>query len=345
MAKKTVKKKKTQVSYGPITENLKKMAAALMILAAITFLGAVLLRIFIEPPQTPVSTKKTPPSKESAVKESQTDKPVIKKNDPDKAVSEKTSEEDQESLEFEIYSEDTVRDEKPPQDQVRPGAKTPKVAIIIDDMGSDREVAEKFMDIGVKLTFAILPYGAYHKSLAARVNARGFEVMLHLPMEPNEYPKVKPGHGAIMAGMSPDTVLNKMNENLEEIPHIKGVNNHMGSRITANSTQMYQIFTAIKKKDLFFIDSRTTTNTVCKPSARLFKIPFAERDVFLDHVQSETEIDGQLKKLVSIAKARGFAVGIGHPHEETYEVLKKTLPAMSRDVAFVFASDVVSIPQ
>lgn len=337
MAKKSPKKKKTPAS-GPITENLKKMAAALMILAAITFLGAVLLRIFLEPSQPVVSTKKTPPPKESIVKEPQPEKTAIRKPESEKEP------DDEESLEFEIYSEDTIKEDKPGTDQIPPGDHTPKIAIIIDDIGNDRQIAEKFMDIGVNLTFAILPYGTYHKSLAARANARGFEVMLHMPMEPNEYPKVKPGRSAIMAGMAPDTVINRMNENMDEVPYIKGINNHMGSRITSNSTQMYQVFTAIKKKDLYFIDSRTTSNTICKPSARLFRIPFAERDVFLDHVQTEAAIEAQLKKLVIMAKAKGQAVGIGHPHEETYAVLKKMLPELGKEVSFVHASGVVKVP-
>jgi len=336
MAKKSTKKKKIPAS-GPITQNLKKMAAALMILAAITFLGAVLLKIFIEPSQHVVSTKKTL-TKETIIKEPQPEKIAAKKPSAEKAA------EDEESLEFEIYSEDSAQEDKTGQDQFKPGDRTPRIAIIIDDIGHDRQIAEKFMDIGVNLTFAILPYATYHKSLAARANARGFEVMLHLPMEPNEYPKVKPGRNAILAGMPPDTVINRMNENMEEVPYIKGINNHMGSRITANSTQMYQVFTAIKKKELYFIDSRTTSHTICKPSARLFRIPFAERDIFLDNVQSEAAIEAQLKKLVLIAKTKGQAVGIGHPHEETYAVLKKMLPETSKEISFVHASGIVKVP-
>jgi len=337
MAKKSTKKKKTPAS-GLVTKNLKKMAAALMILAAITFLGAVLLRIFIEPSQPVVSTKKPPLPKENIIKEQQSEKPLAKKPESEKAS------EDEESLEFEIYSEDNIKEDKTGQDQILPGDHTPKIVIIIDDIGNDRQIAEKFMDIGVNLTFAILPYGTYHKSLAARASARGFEVMLHLPMEPNEYPKIKPGRGAILAGMPPDTVINRMNEIMEEVPYIKGINNHMGSRITSNSTQMYQVFTAIKKKNLYFVDSRTTSNTICKPSARLFRIPFAERDIFLDNVQSEAAIEGQLKKLIKIAKTRGQAIGIGHPHKETYDVLKRMLPDMSKEVSFVHASSVVKVP-
>lgn len=337
MAKKSTKKKNKKPASGPITDNLKKMAAALMILAAITFLGAVLLRIFIEPSRPVISEKKTIQQRETLSKESRPEKVLPVKKEPEKLP-------EDEEIPYEIYSDETTLEVPPEKSRVSlPENHTPKIAIIIDDIGYDRQIAEKFMDLGVKLTFAVLPYGTYHKSLAARAHSRGGEVMLHLPMEPNEYPRIKPGKGAILADMSPDTIINLLNASMDEVPYIKGINNHMGSRITSNSAQMYQIFSGIKKKDLYFIDSRTTPKTICKPSARLFRVPFAERDIFLDHVQTEAFVDSQLKKLVALAKAKGQAIGIGHPHEETYSVLKRALPSIGGDVSFVHASEIAKI--
>ncbi len=352
MAKKSIKKKKNpvQVSPGPVTENLKKMAAALMILAAITFLGAVMLRIFIEPSR-PVSTEKKPvPSREGTSGDS-SKKPAIRQEPkPDDDImaesgQEKEQSDEYESLQFEIYGEDVSPGEAV---TVRPHQirdKTPEIAIIIDDIGHDRQIAERFMDTGVKMTFAILPYSTFHKSLAARIHARGFEVMLHLPMEPVEYPKIKPGKNAITADMSPDALIKTLASSLDAVPHIKGVNNHMGSRITADSTRMYQIFSVLKKKNLYFIDSRTTAKTVCRPSARLFRIPYSERDIFLDHVQTESSIESQLQKLTVIADKKGYAVGIGHPYRETAAVLARMLPGLQKRFKFVHASEIAVIPE
>lgn len=365
---KSVKKKNTAVreAPGPVTENLKKMAAALMIIAAITFLGAVLLRIFVEPSGHPSSAKAPMTSKEKISGDSQSEKktdlkpaekrqksggkPDDKTGDENKASieSEKKPDapDDYESLQFEIYGDDSYHQEEPVT--VKPhktGDSLPLIAIIIDDIGHDRQIAEKFMDTGISMTFAILPYSTFHKSLAARASARGFEVMLHLPMEPREYPKIKPGGGAILSDMTPDALISVLNSSIDEVPGIKGVNNHMGSAITADSSRMYQIFSVLKKKNLYFIDSRTTAKTVCRPSARLFRVPFSERDIFLDHVQTESSIASQLKKLTEIADKRGYAVGIGHPHRETAAVLAESLPGLQKKFRFVRASEIVRIPE
>ena len=118
----------------------------------------------------------------------------------------------------------------------------------------------------------------------------------------------------------------------------------MGSKITALSSKMYQIFSVLKKRNLFFIDSRTSPVSLCRPSARLLRLPFAQRDVFLDHVQEAYFVRKQLRELVRIAQITGEAVGIGHPHEVTYRVLLEELPTLRKKVKLVPASQVVHIP-
>ena len=117
----------------------------------------------------------------------------------------------------------------------------------------------------------------------------------------------------------------------------------MGSKMTAESGQMYQIFSILKKRDLYFVDSRTSAQTLCKPSARLFQIPFAQRDVFLDHRQDARFIRRQIKELIRIARRNGYAVGIGHPHTTTYEVLREMLPELKKVVQLVPASEIVHL--
>jgi polysaccharide deacetylase 2 family uncharacterized protein YibQ len=117
----------------------------------------------------------------------------------------------------------------------------------------------------------------------------------------------------------------------------------MGSKLTAESNQLYQIFSILKKRGLFFIDSRTTPKTLCKPSARMFKVPFAQRDVFIDHHQQPEFIRKQIKALIEIALRRGRAVGIAHPHLTTYRVLKEMMPELKEKVQFVPASEIVNV--
>jgi polysaccharide deacetylase 2 family uncharacterized protein YibQ len=217
----------------------------------------------------------------------------------------------------------------------------PKVAIIIDDLGYDRGMAEKFLLLDANLTASILPHSPSLEAISTLARTRGIETMLHLPMEPNEYPSVNPGPHALLASMPPDELITLLNHNLDSLPDAKGVNNHMGSRLTCESDQMQQIFTVLKKRGLYFVDSRTSADTVGRPTAHLFKVPFAERDIFIDHVPTPEFIRGQLDKLVKRAAKQGQAIGIGHPHKTTYTVLREMLPGLKKQVQLVPASQVV----
>ncbi len=245
---------------------------------------------------------------------------------------------------FEIYPEKEVPPHKPIPKPV-PGIpkELPKIAIIIDDIGYDKEIVEKFLGLDAIFTFSILPYSPFQKSIARSVHSKGFDVMLHLPMEPNEYPMVNPGPGALLTSMSPDQLINQLDRDLDSVPFVKGVNNHMGSKMTTVSTQLYQIFSVLKKRKLFFIDSRTTTETLCKPSAQLLQVPFAQKDVFLDHIQTPDFIRKQIHRLIHIANSHGEAIGIAHPHDVTYDVLRELLPELKKKAILVHASDVVHI--
>ena len=219
------------------------------------------------------------------------------------------------------------------------------VAIIIDDVGYDRKMADGFLDLGVPLTFSILPEGTFNDRIISEAHKKGVEIMLHLPMEPAGYPAVDPGPGALLASMGPDELIASLNANLEQVPGVRGVNNHMGSKLTASSEQMRQIFTILKKRHLFFVDSRTTKETRCRASAQLLQLPFAERDVFLDHEQTPAFVKKQLRLLIARAKKQGYAIGIAHPHPVTLEVLKAMLPELKRSIQITHASAVVAFQQ
>ncbi len=224
-----------------------------------------------------------------------------------------------------------------------PRGRLPQVAIIIDDIGYDRQLLGQLLALDIPLTFAVLPQSPFFQSSVKAIRARGREIMLHQPMEPEEFPQVDPGPGALLAAMSPDDLIAQLNRNLDALPGVKGVNNHMGSRLTAESARMYQVFSVLKERRLFFVDSRSTVATVCRPSARMFQVPFAERDIFLDHFQEAGFVRKQFKALIREADQHGQAVAIGHPYPVTVEVFREVLPALKKRVTLVSASEVVHV--
>ncbi len=247
---------------------------------------------------------------------------------------------DKKSPVFEIFPSPEPKPIKPKK---TPYPDFPKVAIIIDDLGYDLLIAQKFLRLDPSLTFSIIPHTPFQKRIAEAARKNGRELMVHLPMEPNEFPRVDPGPGALLISMSPDCLIEQLRKNLDTIPDAIGVNSHMGSRLTTESTQIYQVFSILKKRNLFFIDSFTTPHSVCKASARLLKLPFAQRDVFIDHRQEITFIRKQILHLVKIAQKHGEAVGIAHPYKITLAVLEEMLPEIKKNVKIVPASKVVHI--
>ena len=144
--------------------------------------------------------------------------------------------------------------------------------------------------------------------------------------------------------MTPDELLYQLRKNIDAIPHVAGVNNHMGSKMTALSPQMNQIFTVLKQRDLFFVDSLTGKESVCRPCAKLLQIPFAQRDVFLDNVQDQDYIKKQLDQLLAIAQRHGTAIGIGHPYKVTLLTLRSEMPRLKKKIQIIPVSALVNIP-
>ena len=245
---------------------------------------------------------------------------------------------------FEIYPKNDIPPHKPiPKTKPDVLTRLPQLAIIIDDIGYDETIAQKFLDLDAVLTFSILPHSTHDKRIAKLAHSKGFDVMLHLPMEPNEYPLINPGPGVLLTSMSPGQLIDQLNEDLDAVPFIKGVNNHMGSKMTTIAPQLHLIFSILKKRNLYFIDSRTTADTLCGPSAQLLQLPFAQKDVFIDHIPGPDFIREQIHRLIKIAGSHGEAVGIAHPHTTTYEVLREMLPELKEKTILVGASHIVHI--
>ncbi len=217
----------------------------------------------------------------------------------------------------------------------------PHVAIVIDDVGYHRAVAKRLIGLGPELTLSILPGSPFAQEILRTARLMGVEVMVHMPMEPEEYPRIDPGPGALLVRMGPAELMRRLHANLDAVPGAVGVNNHMGSRMTARTAQMYQILSVLRRRSLFFIDSRTSEASICRGPARMLQIPFARRDVFLDHDPTEAAVRRQIRLLVRMAQRHGEAVGIGHPYGVTFDVLSEMMEWLRERVRLVPASRIV----
>lgn len=203
-----------------------------------------------------------------------------------------------------------------------------KIAIVIDDLGGENHISQELLRWNLPLTFSILPFAPYSKSLASEAHQKGREVILHLPMEPRGYPRIKPGAGVLLGEMDEVELLRQLSEDIEAVPYIKGVSNHMGSRLTEDPEKMKIILSELKKRGLFFLDSRTTPQTVGLQTAESIGLRAMERTVFLDHSSNEGDIKHELERLIRISLATGKAIGIGHPHPATIKSLKEMIPKL-----------------
>jgi polysaccharide deacetylase 2 family uncharacterized protein YibQ len=215
------------------------------------------------------------------------------------------------------------------------------VAIIIDDLGYDFELARAFMGLGIPLSLSILPVAPYTEAIVFEAKNRDCELLLHLPMEPKNYPSLNPGPGALFVSMDDDEIRDITGHHLEQIPGVRGVNNHMGSCFTEKKDKMRVVLSELKRRNLFFIDSSTTGQSVGYHLARDMAIPSARRNVFLDNDLKPKAIGLQLERLLGIAKHSGGAIGIGHPNEETLATLRLYLPKLKQEVQLVHASKLV----
>ena len=221
---------------------------------------------------------------------------------------------------------------------VPPATPAPRIALIIDDIGFSLRRAELFLAAGIPITFSILPRLYWSAASARALHEYGHEIMLHQPMEPFNA-QVDPGPGAIFVNDGPQRVHDVVAENIAALPHVVGVNNHMGSRYTQSPLKMDQALDAIRSSKLFFVDSLTTGRSTAFSRARQMGLGALRRDLFLDTQPDAASVLGQMNRLTTIAVKYGRAIGIGHPRPETLEGIQRFLdtPA-SRAVEFVHIS-------
>lgn len=217
----------------------------------------------------------------------------------------------------------------------------PAITIIIDDMGNHKGYGEGALEIPGSVTYAFLPHTQYARALAEKAHANGKEVMLHLPMESHSGNRLGPG--GLTLHMTEQRFRQTLAEGIKSIPHVRGVNNHMGSLLTQHPGAMGWVMDELQGREgLFFIDSRTSENTVAGQLAEERRIPNTQRDVFLDNNRDPAAIRAQFRQLIKRAKLTGYAVGIGHPYPETAEVLKALLAeTASLGVRLIPASEMI----
>lgn len=218
----------------------------------------------------------------------------------------------------------------------------PKIGIIIDDLGYDSSLANAFMALDMPLTLSLLPCTPNSRAIARKARHVGREAMLHLPMEPVNYPSVNPGDGVLLLSMDKETILEVLDDDLKQTPFVAGVNNHMGSRFTENEEKMAIVIEELKKRDLYFVDSRTNSGSVALKTAQKMALKAAKRDIFLDNDLSENALKIQMERLLSVARHKGRAIGIGHPHQETLNLLKKYQSTLTHETEVVPISRLVN---
>jgi len=205
---------------------------------------------------------------------------------------------------------------------------TAEIAVIIDDLGNDLQLGRQAVNLPGAVTYAVLPRRAYSAELARRAHAAGKEIMLHLPMQASGGRHL--GQGGLHLGLNRAEFARQVRVGLAAIPHVAGVNNHMGSLLTRHPGAMRWLMEDLGCFDrLYFVDSRTDVRTVARDSARAAGLSNAQRDVFLDNHQEPEYIRAQWRRLIARAKQRGSAIAIGHPYPATLKVLAEELPALA----------------
>lgn len=238
--------------------------------------------------------------------------------------------------------------EPPPakaQAAVRPRAAwsgRPRLAIVIDDIGYADLVSDRLHELGIPVTGAVIPAAPYARSEAQRLHAFGLEEIVHLPMQPKDPANHHPRDQFVLVDSSDAEIEALLDEALRAVPFAKGLNNHMGSRLTSDPPAARRLLEQVRARGLFFVDSKTASTTVAHALAREMGVRTVLRDVFLDDVQTAEHTSGQLRRLVETAREKGRALAIGHPFPSTLAALRDAAPWLrSQPVEIVFVSQIL----
>ena len=208
---------------------------------------------------------------------------------------------------------------------------TPVIALIIDDLGNQGAQGSRVVRLPGPVACAFLPHAPFTARLARQAHFLNKEVMLHLPMQADGHENALDEPGVLTLDMTRHQFMTALYDGLGAVPHVSGINNHMGSLLTRSHGKMTWLMQSISAQgSLFFVDSRTTDETVAGRLARAYGIPSSERNIFLDNEPEPEAIRAQFQKLLQIARRQGTALGIGHPHEATLEVLRDEIGKLEK---------------
>lgn len=220
----------------------------------------------------------------------------------------------------------------------------PRIAIVMDDMGRSLRTIDSLLQLDLMVTPAILPESRKATEAALRLQDVGREYMIHLPMQPQNYPQVNPGPKALLLGQSEAETRRLVRHYMERVPGAVGGNNHMGSGYTQNRDAMRVVLEELQQNGQFFIDSKTIGSSIAYDEARRMKVPTASRQIFLDNSDNVDYIRKQIRKMVRMSDERGELIAICHPHPETLQALQLELPWLKQQqVDFVPASLLVKV--
>ena len=205
----------------------------------------------------------------------------------------------------------------------------PKIAFVIDDIGNRAEHSTLLRALGDQVTYSILPFVRHSRYFDELSRQTGADVILHLPLE--SLKGTIPGPGLITTQMSDQAVLELLNRDLASVPHAIGANNHMGSKGTSDPHLMRLILSELKKRNLFFLDSKTSSRSVAAGMSGELGMPVLKRDIFLDNEAQQDAIRNEIREASGIAQKRGYAVAIGHYRYSTLEVLLEEIPRLRRE--------------
>ncbi|MFH0812874.1 MAG: divergent polysaccharide deacetylase family protein [Pseudomonadota bacterium] len=221
-------------------------------------------------------------------------------------------------------------------------SRPPRLAIIIDDIGEDLTMTKEFLSLGFPLTLSILPDLPYSRESERLAHECEYEVMLHLPMEPKDCYVHDPGEGAIYISMDQKEVYDTVIGQIRKFSHIKGVNNHMGSRVTENEQVMRWVLLSLKPTGLYFVDSRTTPKSRAYKIAQEVGIPSGWNKAFLDSEPGVNNCKQGIEKVIEQVKKEGKGIVIAHPRKATLEALKEMYDTIQEQgISLVFVSELI----
>jgi polysaccharide deacetylase 2 family uncharacterized protein YibQ len=216
-----------------------------------------------------------------------------------------------------------------------------KIAIVIDDVGNDVAAARRAIALPKAITLSFLPYPDTTPTLAREAARAGHEILVHVPMEPEG--NADAGPMALRIALSPDEIARRLAWDFARVPGFAGINNHMGSRFTANRDALIPVMQAVAVRGVFFLDSRTTPNSQVVALAKSLGVPTAKRDVFLDDETTAASVVAALRLVETRARQQGTAIAIGHPHPETLIALETWTHEASVGSMLVPAGEIVRL--